>query len=76
MRMVYADKTMRPREAHYLSTRFYLLMAAMGGLIGVTMSLLGAPLWSFYVVPPIAMAPPLIRELRSLDSHGSAKRDS
>ncbi|HVQ60266.1 MAG TPA: hypothetical protein VMS60_15295 [Solirubrobacterales bacterium] len=76
MKMVYADKTMRPREEHYLSARFYLLMAAMGALIGVTMSLLSAPFWSFYVVPPIAMAAPLIRELRSLDPRESAKRDS
>lgn len=74
--MVYADKTMRPREEHYPSTRFYVLMAALGGLVGVTLSLLSVPFWAFYVVPPIVMAPPLLRELHALDAREAAKRDS
>jgi hypothetical protein len=39
-----------------------------GGVVGLTLFLLNSPLWAFYVVPPIPMAPWIIWELLRLDS--------
>jgi len=48
------------------STRFFLLMVGLGGVVGLVMLILEAPFWLFYVAP-VLMGPFLLRELRSLD---------
>lgn len=58
-----------------LSARFFLLMAAIGAMLGVVLVTLGAPGWAFYVAP-LVMVPFLVHELRVVDAEESPRRDS
>jgi hypothetical protein len=52
-------------------TRGMLLRSLLvGALIGLPLFFVRAPLWAFYVVPPIPMAPYIAWELLHLDTPG------
>ncbi len=67
--MFYADKTMPIGGRHFPLPPFrsFVLLGGWGALVGVFLSILGAPFWAFYVAP-VSMAPLLIHELRALDA--------
>ncbi|HEY5053189.1 MAG TPA: hypothetical protein VII45_07235 [Solirubrobacterales bacterium] len=73
-RVSYSEKTMQSEEARYPapSGRFFLLLLLMGGVVGLVLLVLRAPFWAFYVAP-LAMAPLVILELRTLDAAREAK---
>jgi hypothetical protein len=49
------------------STRFFLLLLLLGGLVGLALLCFHAPFWAFYVAP-LVMAPLIVWELRALES--------
>jgi hypothetical protein len=58
-----------------LLTRGMLLRSfLLGSLIGLPLFFLKAPLWAFYVAPPIPMAPWIFWELLHLESQEKTKR--
>ena len=68
MHLPYSERTMQSDEVRYRapSGRFFLLLAVIGGLVGLALLLLDAPFWLFYVAP-ILMVPLVVWGLRSLD---------
>jgi hypothetical protein len=54
------------------SPRFLVEIMILGGVVGILLILLEAPLWLFYLAPLVGV-PPLIHRLRELD-HGPGPR--
>lgn len=65
----YSDQRMPPSQARRPapSARFLVELVVLSTFIGVVFVLLDVPIWLFYIAP-IAAVPPLIRELRGIDS--------
>lgn len=65
MRIAYPKKTVRSEETPILpmSTRFWLLMAGLGAILGLLLTAFDLPLWAHYVAP-VTMLPFLVHELR------------
>lgn len=68
MHVPYSEKTMQSDEARYPapSGRFFLLLVAAGGVVGLALLMLEAPFWLFYAAP-VLMMPFVVWGLRSLD---------
>ncbi|HSS32332.1 MAG TPA: DUF2188 domain-containing protein [Solirubrobacterales bacterium] len=65
---------MQSEEARYPSGRFFLLLALMGGVVGLVLLVLHAPFWLFYVAP-FAMAPLVVLQLRVLAKEEESKTE-
>src|ERR1044072_2071921 len=72
MHVPYSEKTMQSDEARYPapSGRFFLLLVAAGGVVGLALLMLEAPFWLFYAAP-VLMMPFVVWGLRSLDGAGA-----